>query len=124
MTSYYPIAELPPHVWTVHRLVSRDARTLREGDEINEAMVKSDPNNVQDKADLANTNMTMGIALYVMRSLQQALKFERRADAIYRDVELQDPDDEGNRVDHATALIYAGRTEARLTPNEISAPGP
>jgi eukaryotic-like serine/threonine-protein kinase len=82
--------------------------------EINEAMVKSDPKNVQARADLANLNMTMGIALYVMHSLPDALRLERRADAMYCDVELQDPDDEGNRVDHATALIYIGRIEARL----------
>lgn len=82
--------------------------------EINEAMVKSDSKNVQARADLANTNMTMGIALYLMHSLEEALRSERRADAIYRDVVRQDPDDEGNRVDHATALIYAGRIEARL----------
>ncbi len=86
--------------------------------EINEAMVESDSNNVQAKADLANTNMTMGVALYLMHSLEEALRFEHRADAMYRDVARQDPDSLTNAGDHATALIYAARIEARLHQRE------
>jgi eukaryotic-like serine/threonine-protein kinase len=81
---------------------------------INEAMVKSDKNNVQASADLANSNMTMGLALYLLHSPREALEFERRADAMYREVALHEPDSESNAIDHAVALIYAGRTEAEL----------
>ncbi len=81
---------------------------------INEAMVKSDKDNVQASADLANSNMTMGLALYLMHSPRAALAFEKRADAMYRDVAEHDPDSQSNAIDHAVALIYAGRSEAQL----------
>ena len=81
---------------------------------INEAMVKSDKNNVQASADLANSNMTMGLALYLIHSPREALLFERRADAMYREVAVHEPDSESNAIDHAVALIYAGRSEAEL----------
>ncbi|MGO9946805.1 MAG: protein kinase domain-containing protein [Steroidobacteraceae bacterium] len=81
---------------------------------INEAMVKSDKNNVQASADLANSNMTMGLALYLSHAPREALVFERRADAMYREVAEHEPDSEANALDHAVALIYAGRTEAEL----------
>jgi non-specific serine/threonine protein kinase/serine/threonine-protein kinase len=81
---------------------------------INRAMVKSDKSNVQASADLANSNMTMGLALYLMHSPRQALLFERRADSMYRDVAVQEPDSESNGVDHAVSLIYAARAEADL----------
>jgi hypothetical protein len=58
--------------------------------------------------------MTMGLALYLMRLPGEALAFERRADSMYRDAAVQDPDSLSNGVDHAVSLIYAGRTEARL----------
>jgi hypothetical protein len=35
---------------------------------INESLVKSDKNNVQAIADLASSNLTMGLALYLMHS--------------------------------------------------------
>jgi non-specific serine/threonine protein kinase/serine/threonine-protein kinase len=81
---------------------------------INQAMVKSDQANVQARADLANSNMTMGLAFYLMHSPQQALRFERRADSMYGDVAVQEPDSESNGVDHSVSLIYAGRAEADL----------
>ena len=81
---------------------------------INEAMVKSDKSNVQASADLANSNMTMGLALYLTHSPRKALAYERRADLMYRDVAVRDPDSESNGIDHAVALIYAGRSEADL----------
>ena len=87
---------------------------------INEGMVKSDKNNVQASADLANSNMTMGLALYLMHSPQEALAFERRADSMYRDVAVRDPDSLSNAVDHAVSLIYAGRTEADLRQPELA----
>ncbi len=81
---------------------------------INQAMVKADKSNVQASADLANSTMTMGLALYLMHKPQQALLFERRADAMYREVAAHEPDSESNGVDHSVSLIYAGRTEADL----------
>ncbi len=81
---------------------------------INEAMMKSDHDNVQASADLANSNMTMGLALYLTHSPVEALAFERRADEMYRDVAVHDPDSQSNAIDHAVALIYAGRAEADL----------
>ncbi len=81
---------------------------------INEAMVRSDKNDVQASADLANSNMTMGLALYLIHSPREALVFERRADAMYREVADHDPDSQSNAIDHSVALIYAGRTEAGL----------
>ena len=89
-------------------------KLCRKAISINEAMVKSDQNNVQASADLANSNMTMGLALYLMHSPREALAYERSADAMYRDVALQEPDSESNGIDHAVALIYAGRSEADL----------
>ncbi len=81
---------------------------------INEAMVNADKNDVQARADLANSNMTMGLALYLIHSPRAALVFEQRADALYREVAEHDPDSQSNAIDHAVALIYAGRTEAQL----------
>ncbi len=75
---------------------------------INQAMVNSDKSNVQASADLANSNMTMGLALYLMHSPKEALEFERRADSMYRDVAVHDPDSQANEVDHDESLIYAG----------------
>lgn len=85
---------------------------------INEAMVKSDKSNVQASADLANSNMTMGLVLYLMHSPREALAFERQADSMYRDVAVHDPDSESNGIDHAVALLYAGRSEAELHRSE------
>ncbi len=81
---------------------------------INEAMVRSDKSDVQASADLANSNMTMGLALYLIHLPREALDFERRADAMYREVAEHDPDSQSNAIDHAVALIYAGRIEAEL----------
>ncbi|MGA3347128.1 MAG: serine/threonine-protein kinase [Terracidiphilus sp.] len=89
-------------------------KLCRKAISTNEAMVKSDQNNVQARADLANSNMTMGLAMYLMHSPREALAYERSADAMYRDVALQEPDSESNGIDHAVALIYAGRSEADL----------
>jgi tetratricopeptide (TPR) repeat protein len=87
---------------------------------INEEMVKSDRNNVQASEDLANSNMTMGLALYLMHLPREALAFERRADSMYRDVAVRDPDSHANELDHAVALVYAGRTEADLHRPELA----
>ena len=87
---------------------------------INEAMVNSDKNNVQASADLANSNMTMGLALYLIHSPREALAFERRADSMYREVAVQDPDSQSNTIDHAVALIYMGRIEADLHLAELA----
>jgi serine/threonine protein kinase len=87
---------------------------------INEAMVKSDKSNVQAREDLANSNMTMGLALYLMHSPRQALLFERRADSMYSDLAAHDPDSLASRIDHAESLIYAGRSEARLHQPELA----
>ena len=81
---------------------------------INEAMVKADKNDVQARADLANSNMTMGLALYLVHLPHEALVFERQADAMYREVAERDPDSQSNAIDHAVSLIYAGRIEAGL----------
>lgn len=88
--------------------------------EINETMVKADKDNVQAKADLANSNMTMGLALYLIHKPREALVFERRADSMYRDVALHDPDSQSNAVDHSVSLIYAGRIEAGLHHPELA----
>ena len=64
--------------------------------------------------DLANSNMTMGLALYLMHSPQEALLFERRPDSMYRDEAIHEPDSESNEVDHTVSLIYAGRAEVDL----------
>jgi hypothetical protein len=79
-----------------------------------ENMVKSDKNDVQALADLASVNSSMGVALYVIHSPQEALPFERRSDSLYDDVAVRDPDTIGNILDHATNLVYLGRTEAVL----------
>ena len=98
-----------------------EVRSLcRKAIAINEGMVKSDKNNVQASADLANSNMTMGLALYLMHSLREALSFERRADSMYRNLAVHDPDSQANGVDHAVSLIYAGRTEADLRQPELA----
>jgi non-specific serine/threonine protein kinase/serine/threonine-protein kinase len=81
---------------------------------INESMVTSDKNDVQARADLANSNMTMGLALYLIKLPGDALIFERRADAMYREVATLEPDSQSNAIDDAVALLYAGRSEARL----------
>jgi non-specific serine/threonine protein kinase/serine/threonine-protein kinase len=81
---------------------------------INQAMVESDKANIQASADLANSNMTMGLVLYLMHSPREALLFEKRADTMYRDVAAHEPDSESNGVDHSVSLIYAGRIEAGL----------
>jgi eukaryotic-like serine/threonine-protein kinase len=81
---------------------------------INQYMTKSDKNNVQAAADLASSNLSMGLALYLMHAPQQALAFEQRADSMYHDVALREPDSIGNTIDHAVSLIYLGRAEAEL----------
>jgi non-specific serine/threonine protein kinase/serine/threonine-protein kinase len=101
--------------------VLSEVRSLcRKAIVINEGMVKSDKNNVQASADLANSNMTMGLALYLMHSPREALVFERQADTMYRDVAVHDPDSLSNGVDHAVSLMYAGRIEARLHQPELA----
>ena len=81
---------------------------------IDEEMMKADKNDVQAVADVASSNLSMGLALYLMHSPEEALVFEQRADSMYDDVVKRDPDSIGNAIDHAVALIYAGRIEARL----------
>jgi hypothetical protein len=77
-------------------------------------MLKSDKDNVQATADSASTNLTTGLALYLMHSPQEALPFLRRADSMYHEVARRDPDSQSNAIDHAVALIYAGRSDADL----------
>jgi len=81
---------------------------------INESLVKSDKNNVQAVADLASSNLTMGMALYLMHSRREALVFVERSDSMFRAVALRDPDPLSNGMVHAVALLYAGRIEASL----------
>jgi non-specific serine/threonine protein kinase/serine/threonine-protein kinase len=81
---------------------------------INQMMVNSDRNNAQALADLGNSNMTMGLALYLMHSPQQALIFEQRAASIYQDLALHDPDSLSNALDRSESLLYLGRVEADL----------
>ncbi len=89
-------------------------RHCRKAIAIDEDMMKSDKDNVQATADSASTNLTTGLALYLMHSPQEALSFLRRADSMYRDVARRDPDSQSNAVDHSVSLIYAGRSEADL----------
>ncbi len=86
----------------------------------NQAMVNSDRNNTQALADLGNSNMTMGLALYLMRSPRQALIYEQRATAIYLDLALHDPDSLSNAVDRSESLLYLGRVEADLHHPELA----
>jgi eukaryotic-like serine/threonine-protein kinase len=81
---------------------------------MNEIMVKSDQNNVQAVADLASSNLTMGLALYLMHSPREALAFVQQSDSIFRRVAVRDPDPLSNGMVHAVALLYSGRIEATL----------
>jgi len=87
---------------------------------INRIMVNSDRNNAQALADLGNSNMTMGLALYLMHSPQQALIYEQRATAIYQDLALHDPDSLSNALDRSESLLYLGRVEADLHRPELA----
>jgi tetratricopeptide (TPR) repeat protein len=87
---------------------------------INQMMVNSDRKNAQALADLGNSNMTMGLALYLMHSPQQALIYEQRATSIYQDLALQDPDSLANAVDRSESLLYLGRAEADLHRPELA----
>jgi eukaryotic-like serine/threonine-protein kinase len=87
---------------------------------INQAMVDSDKNNAQALADLGNSNMTMGLALYLMHSPQQALIYEQRATSIYDDLALHDPDSLSNALDRSESLLYLGRVEADLHRPELA----
>ena len=87
---------------------------------INQMMVNSDRNNTQALADLGNSNMTMGLALYLMHSPQQSLIYEQRAASIYRDLAIHDPDSLSNAVDHSESLLYLGRVEADLHQPELA----
>jgi non-specific serine/threonine protein kinase/serine/threonine-protein kinase len=87
---------------------------------INQMMVNSDRNNAQALADLGNSNMTMGLALYLMHLPQQALIYEQRATSIYQDLALHDPDSLSNAVDRSESLLYMGRAEADLHRPELA----
>ncbi len=87
---------------------------------INQMMVNSDRNNAQALADLGNSNMTMGLALYLMHSPQQALIYEQRATSIYQDLALHDPDSLSNALDRSESLLYLGRVEADLHRPEVA----
>jgi eukaryotic-like serine/threonine-protein kinase len=87
---------------------------------INQAMVSSDRNNAQALADLGNSNMTMGLALYLMHSPEQALIYEQRATSIYQDLALHDPDSLSNALDRSESLLYLGRVEADLHRPELA----
>jgi serine/threonine protein kinase len=95
-------------------LFSEVRRHCRRAIAIDEDMLKSDKDNVQATADSASTNLTTGLALYLMHSPQEALPFLRRADSMYHEVARRDPDSQSNAIDHAVALIYAGRSDADL----------
>jgi eukaryotic-like serine/threonine-protein kinase len=95
-------------------LFSEVRRHCRRAIAIDEDMLKSDKDNVQASADSASTNLTTGLALYLMHSPQEALPFLRRADSMYLEVARRDPDSQSNAIDHSVALIYAGRSEADL----------
>jgi serine/threonine protein kinase/tetratricopeptide (TPR) repeat protein len=81
---------------------------------MNESLVKADNNNVQAVADLASSNLTMELALYLMHSRREALVFVERSDSMFRAVAVRDPDPLSNGMVHAVALLYAGRIEASL----------
>jgi eukaryotic-like serine/threonine-protein kinase len=87
---------------------------------INEAMMKSDKNNVQAETDVAACNKTMGILLYLMHSPHEAQAFERRAHSMYREVAARDPDSTANPIDEAVSLIYLGRSEVDLNRPELA----
>ena len=80
----------------------------------NDAMMKSDKNNVQALADAASSAKTMGIVLYLMHSPRASMVFEQRAHSMFREVAVRDPDSTTNPLDHAVSLIYLGRSEADL----------
>jgi tetratricopeptide (TPR) repeat protein len=101
-------------------LFSEVRRHCRRAIAIDEGMMKSDKDNVQATADFASTNLTTGLALYLMHSPQEALPFLRRADSIYHDVASRDPDSQSNAVDHATSLIYLGRIDAQMHEPELA----
>jgi hypothetical protein len=85
-----------------------------------ESMVNSDKNNVQAIADLASSNLTMGLALYLMHSPREALVFVQRSDSMFRTVALRDPDPLSNGMVHAVAILYTGRIEASLHHPELA----
>jgi non-specific serine/threonine protein kinase/serine/threonine-protein kinase len=87
---------------------------------INQMMVSSDKNNAQALADLGNSCMTMGLALYLMHSPQLALIYEKRATSIYQDLALHDPDSLSNALDRSESLLYLGRVEADLHRPELA----
>jgi tetratricopeptide (TPR) repeat protein len=87
---------------------------------INQIMVNSDRNNAQALADLGNSNMTMGLALYLMHSPQQGLIYEQRATSIYQDLARLDPDSLSNALDRSESLLYLGRVEADLHRPELA----
>ena len=87
---------------------------------IDENMMKSDKDNVQATADFASTNLTTGLALYLMHSPREAASFLQRADTMYRDVAVRDPDSQSNAVDHATTLIYLGRIDAQIREPDLA----
>ena len=87
---------------------------------INQLMVKADRDNAQALADLGNSNMTMGLALYLMHSPKQALVYEQRATSIYHDLALHDPDSLSNAIDRSEVLLYLGRVEADLDRPELA----
>jgi len=87
---------------------------------INRIMVNSDRKNAQALADLGNSNMTMGLALYLMHSPRQASIYEQRATSIYQDLALRDPDSLSNAVDRSESLLYLGRVEADLRRPELA----
>jgi len=81
---------------------------------MNEGIVQSDKNDVQAVADLASSHVTMELSLYLMHSPEEALKYLRRSDTMFRRVAVRDPDPLSNEMVHAVGLLYAGRAEASL----------
>ena len=125
------LAAEDPHNTYVQRYIGSDSEELckclayaglfsevrsqcRRAVAIDQNMMKSDKDNVQAAADFASTNLTTGLALYLMHSPREAVSFLQRADTAYRDVAVRDPDSQSNAVDHATTLIYLGRIDAQI----------
>ncbi len=77
-------------------------------------LVQADKNNVQAIEDLANADWTMSLALDRMNLPRDAIGFEQRARALYRDVEARDPDSTEAADEDGESLLHLGILEAKL----------
>jgi tetratricopeptide (TPR) repeat protein len=101
-------------------LFSEARSRCRSGMARNEKMEKADENNAQASSDVASAYSSTGLALYLMHSPREAMSFEQRADSLYNNAAVRDPDSIGDTVDHAVSLIYLGRAEADLHRPELA----